>query len=79
MPNIPVINIGDILELKKPHPCGSKTFTVSRVGSDIKLTCTGCGRALMLDRIKVEKMIKKIIHAEKNDEEAKFHRKTKIL
>lgn len=59
MPNIPVINIGDILELKKPHPCGSKTFTVSRVGSDIKLTCTGCGRALMLDRIKVEKMIKK--------------------
>ncbi|MBQ2736195.1 MAG: DUF951 domain-containing protein [Clostridia bacterium] len=68
MPNIPVINIGDILELKKPHPCGSKTFTVSRVGSDIKLTCTGCGRALMLDRIKVEKMIKKIIHAEKNDE-----------
>ena len=68
MPNIPVINIGDIPELKKPHPCGSKTFTVSRVGSDIKLTCTGCGRALMLDRIKVEKMIKKIIHAEKNDE-----------
>ena len=68
MPTIPVINIGDILELKKPHPCGSKTFTVSRVGSDIKLTCTGCGRALMLDRIKVEKMIKKIIHAEKNDE-----------
>ena len=68
MPNIPIINIGDILELKKPHPCGSKTFTVSRVGSDIKLTCTGCGRALMLDRIKVEKMIKKIIHAEKNDE-----------
>jgi hypothetical protein len=68
MPGIPVINIGDILELKKPHPCGSKTFTVSRVGTDIKLTCTGCGRALMLDRIKVEKMIKKIIHAEKNDE-----------
>jgi hypothetical protein len=68
MPGIPVINIGDILELKKPHPCGSNTFTVSRVGTDIKLTCTGCGRALMLDRIKVEKMIKKIIHAEKNDE-----------
>ena len=68
MPSIPVINVGDILEMKKPHPCGSKTFTVSRVGTDIKLTCTGCGRALMLDRIKVEKMIKKIIHAEKNDE-----------
>ncbi len=68
MPSIPIINVGDILEMKKPHPCGSKTFTVSRVGTDIKLSCTGCGRALMLDRIKVEKMIKKIIHAEKNNE-----------
>jgi len=68
MPNIPIINVGDVLEMKKPHPCGSKSFTVARVGSDIKLICTGCGHALMLDRIKVEKMIKKIIHAEKNDE-----------
>ena len=68
MPNIPVIKVGDILEMKKNHPCGSKIFTVSRIGSDIKLTCTGCGRTLMLDRIKVEKMIKKIISNGDNHE-----------
>ena len=58
---IPVINVGDILEMKKNHPCGSKTFKVARVGSDIKLVCTSCERVLMLDRIKVEKMIKRTV------------------
>ncbi|MBR7101554.1 MAG: DUF951 domain-containing protein [Clostridia bacterium] len=67
MPNIPVINVGDILELKKPHPCGEKIFTVARIGSDIKLICTGCQRVLMLDRVKVEKMIKKIISSGDNN------------
>ena len=67
MPNIPVINVGDILELKKPHPCGEKIFTVTRIGSDIKLICTGCQRVLMLDRVKVEKMIKKIISSGDNN------------
>ena len=57
---IPVISVGDILEMKKPHPCGEKTFKVARTGADIKLVCTGCGRTLTLDRVKVEKMIKKI-------------------
>ena len=61
MAQIPVIKVGDILEMKKNHPCGSKTFKVTRVGSDIKLKCTSCERTLMLDRIKVEKMIKRII------------------
>lgn len=60
MGNIPIINVGDILEMKKPHPCGSKEFKVLRVGADIKISCTSCARALTLDRIKVEKMIKKI-------------------
>ena len=67
MPNIPIINVGDILELKKPHPCGEKIFTVARIGSDIKLICTGCQRVLMLDRVKVEKMIKKIISSGDNN------------
>lgn len=58
---IPVINVGDILEMKKPHPCGEKTFKVARTGADIKLICTGCSRTLTLNRVKVEKMIKKII------------------
>ena len=39
---IPVINVGDILEMKKPHPCGVNTFKVLRIGSDLKIACTGC-------------------------------------
>ena len=64
---IPVIKIGDILEMKKPHPCGEKSFKVLRVGSDIKLSCEGCARTVTLERIKVEKMIKKIISSEENN------------
>lgn len=58
---IPVISVGDILEMKKPHPCGEKHFKVLRIGSDIKLICVGCSRTLTIERVKVEKMIKKII------------------
>jgi hypothetical protein len=61
MASIPVINVGDILEMKKTHPCGDKRFKVLRVGSDIKLSCEGCGRTVTLERVKVEKMIKRII------------------
>ncbi len=52
---------GDILELKKPHPCGSKQFRCERVGSDIRIICTGCGRDMTVPRVKLEKSIKKII------------------
>ena len=64
---IPVIKIGDVLEVKKGHPCGAKAFKVLRTGADIKLECVGCGRTLTLERIKVEKMIKKIIPSEENN------------
>ena len=53
-------NTGNILQLKKPHPCGSCLFRVLRTGSDVRIVCTGCGRDLTLDRIKLEKMIKKV-------------------
>ena len=68
MKSIPTINVGDVLELKKPHPCGGKLFSVNRIGSDIKITCTLCGRALTLERIKVEKMIKNIVSGGDNNE-----------
>ncbi len=54
------IKIGDILYMKKPHPCGVNTFSVLRIGADFRLHCTGCGREMMLPRSKVEKNIKKI-------------------
>ena len=53
--------IGDIVELKKPHPCGSKSFKVMRVGSEIRIICLGCSRDMNIDRIKLEKAVKKIV------------------
>lgn len=64
--SIPLICINDIVELKKPHPCGNKTFKVLRIGSDIKIVCCKCQRTLTLERIKFEKMIKKIVSSEEN-------------
>ena len=55
------VRVGDVLELKKEHPCGSKDWQVLRVGMDFKLRCEGCGHELMLPRSKVEKSIKKIL------------------
>ena len=54
------VRVGDILTMKKPHPCGSKTWLVLRIGADFKLRCTGCGHEVMNPRSKVEKNIKKI-------------------
>ena len=54
------INVGDILTLKKKHPCGSERWKVTRIGADFKIVCQGCGHELMLPRSKVEKNIKKI-------------------
>ena len=55
------LNLNDILELKKEHPCGSKRWQVLRVGMDFKIRCTGCGREVMLPRAKIEKNIKKVV------------------
>ena len=54
------INVGDVLELKKTHPCGCKLFRVMRVGSEVRIVCESCGRDLVLDRVKLEKAIKNI-------------------
>ncbi|MGL4796587.1 MAG: DUF951 domain-containing protein [Paraclostridium sp.] len=54
------LNVGDIVELKKQHPCGSKDFEIMRVGMDIKIKCTKCERVVMLDRPTLEKRIKKV-------------------
>lgn len=62
------VRVGDVLEMKKPHPCGNKQFVVLRVGMDFRLRCTACGREVMVPRVKIEKSIKKII---RKDEETK--------
>ena len=55
------VQVGDILRMKKPHPCGSLEFAVLRVGMDFKIKCVKCGREVMLPRLKCEKNIKKIM------------------
>ena len=52
---------GDILVMKKNHPCGNKKMLVLRSGMDFKLRCTECGREFMIPRSKAEKNVKSII------------------
>lgn len=58
------IRVGDLLELKKVHPCGSKQWQVLRIGMDFRLRCQGCGHELMIPRSKAEKAIRKVIRNE---------------
>ena len=53
--------IGDIVQIKKQHPCGSKLWEITRVGVDFKLKCLGCGHIVMIERPKALKMIVKKI------------------
>lgn len=49
-----------VIELKKPHPCSSHDFRILRVGSTCRVVCMGCGRDMEIDRIKLEKAIKRV-------------------
>ena len=60
-------NVGDVLELKKPHPCGNKLFRVLRVGSEMRIVCLSCSRVMNIDRLKLEKATKKIVNGESNE------------
>ncbi|MBQ2753727.1 MAG: DUF951 domain-containing protein [Firmicutes bacterium] len=59
------IKLGDILQTKKNHPCGSNQWEVLRTGIDFRIKCLGCGHVVMIPRTKLEKNIKKIIPNEK--------------
>lgn len=47
--------VGDIVKLKKQHPCGSREWEILRVGTDFRLKCMGCGHQIMVTRKLVEK------------------------
>ena len=51
------INVGDVVRLKKQHPCGSKDWEVLRSGADFRLKCKGCGHQIMIPRRQAEIMI----------------------
>lgn len=60
-------DIGDIVKLKKKHPCGSFEWEVLRVGADFRLKCMGCGHQIMIARKLVEKNVKDIRKSEETE------------
>ena len=60
--------LGDQVVLKKPHACGENLWEIVRVGADVKLKCTACGRVVMLDRLAFLKRAKKLAPAGKDTE-----------
>lgn len=61
--------LGDIVQMKKQHPCGSYEWEVLRLGADVKIKCVGCGRLVMLPRSKFQKGVKKIIKSNAPEEQ----------
>lgn len=59
------LNVGDIIELKKKHPCGSNEWEILRTGMDFRIKCLKCSHSVMIPRIKLEKRIKKVKRAQK--------------
>jgi hypothetical protein len=49
------LRIGDLIRLRKAHPCGSRDWRVQRIGADIGLVCAGCGHRILMDRLDVER------------------------
>ena len=57
------IELGDIVEMKKPHACGSKNWTITRIGVDLKLKCNVCNHEIMMDRLEFNKKMKKKVNS----------------
>ncbi|MFN2146766.1 MAG: DUF951 domain-containing protein [Anaerolineales bacterium] len=56
---LPDLKMDEIIRMRKPHPCGSSDWRVVRLGADIGLKCTGCGRRILLSRREVARRMKK--------------------
>ena len=57
-------NVGDVIKMKKTHPCGSNEWIITRVGVDIKLKCLNCNHEIMMDRLEFEKKLRRVINEE---------------
>jgi hypothetical protein len=64
---LPDLALGDILKLKKPHPCGSDDWQVIRLGADIGIQCQGCGHRVLMERRDLTKRIKTVVVRGTND------------
>jgi len=66
---LPDLKLEEIVQMKKPHPCGSYTWKVVRLGADIGLECIQCHRRVMLSRRELSHKMKKKIHSEAHEHE----------
>lgn len=62
------IHLGDIVRLRKKHPCGSYDWEIARLGADVGLVCQGCGRKIMLPRGNFNKRYKRTIQQAQQEE-----------
>jgi len=53
--------VGDVVRTRKVHPCGSDQWEIIRLGADVRITCTGCGRSVLMDRVKLERRIRQFV------------------
>lgn len=58
------IDIGDIVELKKKHPCGGNIFEIRRIGMDFRIKCITCGKQIWIERPELERRLRKHIRKE---------------
>ena len=65
---LPDLQINDRIRLRKPHPCGSYEWTVTRLGADIGLECRGCGRRVMLTRRELSRRLKTILPKDEHEQ-----------
>lgn len=56
-------DLNDVVEMKKPHPCGTNQWKVIRMGADIRIKCLGCGHSVMLPRSEFQKKIKRVLES----------------
>ena len=55
------VHVGDVVKMKKAHPCGSDEWEITRTGMDFGMKCQGCGHFVMLPRVKFERMVKSVV------------------
>lgn len=63
--------IGDVVQLRKAHPCGSDEWEILRVGMDFRLRCLGCDHVVMLPRRRFERSVKQIVSSTEQNEDHK--------
>ncbi len=61
--------MGDVVQLKKPHACGANRWRIIRLGMDIRVKCTECDHSVLIPRARFDRLIRKILETAKNDRE----------